>query len=349
MNIKRMLIYILGALTIFSCIPENNILPIQVAERAVVLPPAYYARVVYMDDRIIGFSFNPRTPPSERISFAYEGSTELTSFNPEKDPKCTKYNYFQVVSMLPDGRLGLLKECRDESGPTTFFSTHRSIYAYDWKTGELEKLVAGELTPGSNPKSYTWNPEMTVGIQETNCVWQGTIYWIDANGMKPMDIQFESRGFSMNMKDYLEGNEHTGIICSPAWSPDGKTIAFFVSTYGLREDPKPKYNLKFDLFLMDSTNLIPQLELLDVIDPAKVVWSPNNENLLFRGCVGNRLTCGLWIYNLENKTLSLVKEGGFADYIWVTNEKIVAAKNVDFSFKDNQVWEYTISGMSSDK
>jgi hypothetical protein len=39
----------------------------------------------------------------------------------------------------------------------------------------------------------------------------------------------------------------------------------------------------------------------------------------------------------------LVKEGELADYIWITNEKIVAAKNIDLPYKDNQVWEYTLS------
>jgi hypothetical protein len=158
-----------------------------------------------------------------------------------------------------------------------------------------------------------------------------------------MDIEIEDDGLSWNLKDYLEGQERTGAARHPAWSPDGKTIAFFVTTYGILEEPKPKFNVNYDLFFMDPTTLKPGLELMDVADADKIVWSPNNEYLLFRGCIGRRLTCGLWRYKISDKTLSLIKEGEFADYIWITNEKIVAAKNIELPYKDNQIWEYNFS------
>ena len=93
---------------------------------------------------------------------------------------------------------------------------------------------------------------------------------------------------------------------------------------------------------MDPSTLEPVLELMDVADADNIVWSPNNEYLLFRGCIGRKLTCGLWRYKVSDKTLILIKEGDFADYIWITNEKIVVAKNIELPYRDNQVWEYTI-------
>jgi hypothetical protein len=172
-----------------SCMPINNFISVEVKERLLSFPSGYYNHVVYIDGRIIGFAEKYNLPKEEQVSFAYEGDKNFTNFNPENDPKCIIYSYFQVVSMLPDGRLGLLKECHDDSASTGFLSTNRSIYAYDWHTGELERLVAGKLTQASNPKFYTWNPDMTLGIQETNSGWQGTIYWIAPEGMSPMDIQ----------------------------------------------------------------------------------------------------------------------------------------------------------------
>ena len=94
---------------------------------------------------------------------------------------------------------------------------------------------------------------------------------------------------------------------------------------------------------MDPSTLEPKLELSDVANADDIIWSPNNEYMLFRGCIERRSTCGLWRYKISDKTLSLITEGEFADYIWITNEKIVAAKNIDLPYKNNQIWEYSIS------
>lgn len=343
MKILKITVFALLLALVTSCMSENTRTSLSVTKRQLSFPPGYYNHVVYIDNKIIGFVDNISAPKEEQIAFAYEGDTLLTPFNPENDPTCTTYSYFQVVSLLPDGRLGLLKECLDDTESTIYLSTNRSIFAYDWHTGKLERLVAGKLTQATDPKQYTWNPEMTLGIQETGPGYPGTIYWINHDGISPMDIEIEDRGLTWNLKDYLEGKERTGATRHPAWSPDGKTIAFFVSTYGIREEPKPKFNVNYDLFFMNPTTLKPTPELMDIADAGKIVWSPNNELLLFRGCVGRKLICGLWRYRISDKTLSLVKEGEFADYIWITNEKIVAAKNIDLPYKDNQIWEYTIS------
>jgi len=330
-------------ITLTSCAPRNELSSLSITERQLSFPPGYYNHIVYIDDRVIGFSDNSDAPKEEQISFAYEGDKDATLFNLEDDPKCVNYSTFQGVSLLPDGRLGLLKECDDESAASSYLSTNRSIFAYDWHTGKLEQLGAGKLTQGSNPKFYTWNPDMTLGVQETTGSYRGTIYWIRPEGISPMDIEIEARGLTWNLKDHLEGKERTGLVVAPAWSPDGKTVAFFASTYGIREEPGPKFNVNYDLFFMDPSTLKPMPELMDVANAGTIIWSPNNEYLLFSGCIESRSTCGLWRYKISDKTLSLIKEGEFADYIWITNETIVVAKNIDLPYKDNQIWEYSIS------
>jgi hypothetical protein len=104
---------------------------INVTERSLSFPPAYYEKLVYVSSQVIGFTADSRAPKEEQISFAYEGDKETTLFRPEDDPKCTRYTYFYIVNLLPDGRLGLLKECNDDSAATAYLSTNRSILAYD--------------------------------------------------------------------------------------------------------------------------------------------------------------------------------------------------------------------------
>lgn len=317
---------------------------LSVTERKMAYPPEKYKHVVYIDNKVIGFIDDDiQITGKDQPGFSYEGDPTMTPFNPAQDSKCIISLAFYVVGVLPDGRLGLLKECNDDSASTYFLSTNRSIFAYDWHTGELERLVTGKLTQGSRPKFFTWNPEMTLGIQETTGSYRATLYWIDRDGMFPMDIQIEDRGLNWNLKDYLEGEERTGIAVAPAWSPDGKTIAFFVSTYGILEEPKPKFNVNYDLFFMDPTTLKPEPELMNIADAGKIIWSPSNEYLLFSGCVGNKLTCGLWRYRISDQTLSLIKEGLFADYTWITNDKVAAIKYTDDTYNANEIWEYSIA------
>lgn len=336
MKLKKIFLTLLALVFISSCAQEKWTSS-KITERLLLFPPGYFDHVLYLDGEIVGFSDNSDAPKEDQISFAYEADQEATPFNPEDDPNCKRYSYFQVVSLLPDGRLGLFKECKEDVG----VSAYRAIFAYDWHTGKLEQLVPDKLQL-FGPKFYTWNPEMTLGVQETSGSYRGTIYWIAPDGISPMDIEIEDRGLTWNLKDYLDGKERTGFVRHPAWSPDGKTIAFFVSTYGILEEPEPKFNVNYDLFFMDPHALNPKLELMNIADAGKIVWSPNNEFLLFRGCIGPNLTCGLWRYRINDKSLSLIKEGEFADYIWITNEKIVAAKNNDLPYRDNQIWEYTI-------
>lgn len=343
MNLTRIAFTIFIVATLSSCVPDKKWTPMQATERALKFPTGYYEHVVYLGERIVGFASN-RLPPEQRITFAYEGDTTQTPFNPENDPKCLNYSYFEVVSILPDGRLGLLKECNDASAATIYLSTNRSIYAYDWQTGELERLVAGKLAQGSRPKFYSWNPDMTLGVQATISGFPGTIYWIEPAGMTPMDIEIEDRNLTWNLKDYFEEKEHIGTVRNPAWSPDGKTIAFFVTTYGIRETPYPKDYVNYDLFFMDPSTLKPVPELMDIADASyKIVWSPDSKYLLFRGCVGRRLTCGLWRYKISDKSLSLIVKGNFADYIWITNEKIIAIKFTDDTYSVTEIFEYSFS------
>lgn len=326
-----------------SCIPENAWTQLNVAERQLSFPSEKYEHVVYLNNKVIGFIDDDiQISGKDQPGFAYVGDLKMTPFNPAEDSNCVIRLKYYVVSVLPDGRLGLLKECNDGSEATDYLSTNRSIYAYNWLSQELEQLVSGKLTQGSRPKFYTWNPEMTLGIQETTGSYQGTIYWIAPDGMSPMDIEIEARGLTWNLKDYLEGKEQTGIVRSPAWSPDGKTIAFFVSTYGILEEPRRKPNINYDLFFMDPNILQPKPELMDIADAGNIVWSPNNNYLLFSGCVGRQLVCGLWRYRLEDKALSLMKEGLFADYIWINDQQIVAAKFTDDTYSSSEIWEYSI-------
>ena len=339
---KFFLVWSSGAILLTACSPKYIPLDssVKIESRALSFPVGSYQYIVYIEDQLVAFAVDTSKPISDSMSFAIEGDSVLHPFNPQKDVACVRYTIYYVMGgVLPDGRLGLLKDCGGQAPKSI-----SSIFAYNWKTGALEQLVNGPLPEGWSPKSYTWNPEMTRGIQEMTDGYQGTIYWVTSKGTSAIDTEIEDQGLKWNLKDYYEGKDRVGFVRSPAWSPDGTMIAFFASTYGIREDPLPKMDVSYEMYLMDSSTLRSVQVLPNVVDARLLRWSPDSQNLVFSGCINSSSRCGLWRYNLASKLPAFVASGDFQDFTWATNQKIAAIKNIEAtSFKNNQIFEYTIS------
>ena len=338
---KRLIFLALPCMILVSC-SSSDITVIDdrpIDGELLSFPPAFYQNIVYIDGRLLGFTFGDAREAAGRVSYAYEGDSTLHPFDPLQAKDCPMFIGYAMKGLLPDGRIGFLG-CGQGS--------RWSIFALNWQTGEVERLV-WSLAEGYSSKDFTWNPQMTRGVQEMVDAAQGTIYWITPEGIAPMDIEIEDQGLRWNLKDYYEhrGSFEPGIgyALSPAWSPDGKTIAFFASTYGMSEVPHLKANIKFELYFMDPSELKPIQVLSGIVNAVRIRWSPDSKYLLFSGCAGARRKCGLWIYSLEAKTLTLVAEGEFfEDYVWHKDSSIVAIKfEIDKYLEESEIWEYPIT------
>jgi hypothetical protein len=340
MLLKRLILLVLACTILISCssndITINDDSPVD--GELLSFPSAFYQNIVYMDSRLLGFTESLAREPANRVSYAYEGDSVLQLFDPLDAKDCPMFIGYAMKGLLPDGRIGFLG-CGQGSNWT--------IFALDWQTGEVKRLVRA-LAGGYSSKDFTWNPEMTRGVQEMVDAAQGTIYWISPDGIAPMDIEIEDQGLKWNLKDYYEHRDSfepgIGYALSPAWSPDGKTIAFFASTYGMREVPRLRANIKFELYFMDPSELKPVQILNGIANAVRIRWSPDSKHLLFQGCAGAKRKCGLWIYSLEAKTLTLVAEGEFfEDYIWKDTSTIVAIKfDIDKYLDESEIWEYSV-------
>lgn len=322
-----------------ACAPKS--IPVinskEVRSESLSFPAAYYENVIYMGNRLIAFAHDPSQSPPKRISYAYEHSSDPELFMPAADPACTRQTVYNIMGgVLPDGRLGLVKECW-----TGALTVTRSIIAYDWQTSSLEQMVNAPIDGRALPRTFTWNPDMTRGIQEMGNGLEGTIYWISSEGVSPMDIEIEDQGLKWNLKEYFQGNDQVGSAGSPAWSPDGNTIAFFASAYGIREKPLPQMNVRHELYLMKVPELKPIQTVPGIANAFRLRWSPDSRQLLFSGCMGLKLQCALWLYDLDTRSLVPLDKGDFQDFTWIDDHEVVAIKDISLPYDNNQIWKYS--------
>src|SRR5260221_7465976 len=115
MREMKFLLIALASITVFvACSPANIPMNNQfiIKPQLLSFPAGSYQSIVYIDGRLVAFAEDLNPSLSDSISFAYEDDSAMHPFNPEKDAACGRYTVYYVMGgTLPDGRLGLLKEC----------------------------------------------------------------------------------------------------------------------------------------------------------------------------------------------------------------------------------------------
>lgn len=253
-------------------------------------------------------------------------------------------------SLLPDGRLGLINSCISRGDPPG--KKRQYMVAYDFETKSTHLLVKEPL-PNYLSNGFTWNPGMTKGLQQIYNGLDGTIYWMSFEHIAPVDVLIGDgqRSFSpANDFPYFSDDNDQGIVFSPAWSPDGKTIAFFVTLDAIGRSGIIRSDGEHIIFFMDPREQEPLPVIDGIYHPSELIWSPDSNWLAFVGEYGVLRTHGLWLYSGKTGELSLVAPGKFENIAWSTDGRKIAATICDqgqASLLCNQyeIWEFNVGGI----
>lgn len=278
-------------------------------------------------------------------------SLDLPPFVAQLD--CNEVNDFnndinyRHPSLLPDGRLGLINSC--ESLVDYPGKKRQYLVAYDFQTKET-KLLVNEPLPSYLSNGFTWNPDMTKGLAEINGVLDGTVYWISPDKVAPVDFAISDgeRSF-LPAKDFPQFSDDPkqGIVFSPTWSPDGKTIAFFVTLDAIGREGFSRSEGEYKIFFMDPVEQKPYPVVGKIYDPFRLIWSPDSKWLAFIGYYGILKTEGIWVYSVESGKIYPVVSGDFSRISWSPDGSKIAATSCvpapDLLCDRYEIWEYDMS------
>lgn len=355
MAIKRLLgLGIVLIAVLAACVPiQEPGLPAQ----QLSVPLGHYHDVLRFPDGSIFLAYGREPSYETQMALYYVLLEErFIDIDLPDDPRCRRTEY-TAATELPNGNLGFSMRCSGywpdrPLGP----DGAQLIMAYDWEKGTIEQIVEEPLPTDTWVPS--WNPEMTRGVMSYGGL-LGTITWITPTGMEPMTITIgtgeQPWSLAENlvvMEDYRHGNDRTtevGIARNPAWSPDGRYIAFWASTNVIGRSGMSRARGTYSLYLLDPDTLQLQQILENVQNMTLLVWSPDSQWLSFTGDIGVSKD-SLWLTSVDGSILQLIDKGGNVDsypdfngWNWLNNQEIIATRCLDANCDQAEVVKYDVS------
>lgn len=274
----------------------------------------------------------------------------------QTDTLCRITRYYNPTR-LQDGRLGLRKHClgRYPDEPLgSWKQDEHYLMVYDWDIQKLEYLVVTPTARELGPGRFTWNPDMTRGIQAGGSLYS-TLYWLTPEGIEPMDVTLSNGDKKWSLADTLIiartptlsiTDYDLGVAHGPAWSPDGRTIAFFASPEAIGKRGQSRVTGQYHLYLMDPITLEPTPALDNLYFPGNPYWSPDNRWIVLQAYVGESGSKGLWLFSVDSGDLYLIAKGEFNGFLWSQDgQEIIAVHclNQDVpSCQDTEIVKYDV-------
>ncbi len=258
---------------------------------------------------------------------------ERTKLTLPSNPQCKSVDY--DLQEVYDGRtLIFIQRCYGlwPDRPLGIRQIGVFIVSYDLLTGIWTRIFQEAVTD-FGIRSVSLSPNFSQAVAAAGAAINDTIFLIDVDGEKPLDLTISNGFNTWTLKQSYDNvfsenlnrsfDPSPGITRGPAWSHDGKTIAFWRSASAAGKSGISRLKQPYDLIFYqpDTGELSVRLERF--YEPGGLTkWSPDDRFLLF-SAQGHNQPAGLWLYDTWTDASYSLSDSFQKGASWAVSENAV--------------------------